>query len=424
MRNIAKIVSILLVLLTSCAENNIYYYRINGSGVAPGDTLYLYGLDRRYEYIDTILADNEGNFKYEIYADTVFPLNLIMPTGEALVLYAEPTIEATIFPDSIQQDTLDSVQQNVADSIQQIASDSIQQNTLDCVQLNVADSIQQIASDSTQQDTLVSVQHKKWRIKGGKLQQEYDSMATRIEKLSPEQRFEEIDSFVRHDPMSEINIMLLRRYIVEAPSPSNRHIREILNNLGGKLNDNDYIMYAQELIEKNRSVSTIIYSSVPSFNFTAIDDSTKILNSRYKNKFLIINFWASWDSLSSKHVKQMSSLIEKHRRDTLMMLNVSLDHDTALWRQKVSADTILGDNVCDLKMWDNNLIKRYGVSSLPYSVLVNPKSLNIRFNTTPEELNVSLDSIIDAFKKEKKKEEERERERKKKEKKKNRKKKK
>ena len=400
MRNIAKIVSILLVLLTSCAENNIYYYRINGSGVAPGDTLYLYGLDRRYEYIDTILADNEGNFKYEIYADTVFPLNLIMPTGEALVLYAEPTLEATIFPDSIQQDTLDSFQQNVTDSIQQTAS------------------------DSTQQDTLVSVQHKKWRIKGGKLQQEYDSMATRIEKLSPEQRFEEIDSFVRHDPMSEINIMLLRRYIVEAPSPSNRHIREILNNLGGKLNDNDYIMYAQELIEKNRSVSTIIYSSVPSFNFTAIDDSTKILNSRYKNKFLIINFWASWDSLSSKHVKQMSSLIEKHRRDTLMMLNVSLDHDTALWRQKVSADTILGDNVCDLKMWDNNLIKRYGVSSLPYSVLVNPKSLNIRFNTTPEELNVSLDSIIDAFKKEKKKKEERERERKKKEKKINRKKKK
>ena len=134
MRNIAKIVSILLVLLTSCAENNIYYYRINGSGVAPGDTLYLYGLDRRYEYIDTILADNEGNFKYEIYADTVFPLNLIMPTGEALVLYAEPTLEATIFPDSIQQDTLDSFQQNVTDSIQQTASDSTQQDTLDSVQ--------------------------------------------------------------------------------------------------------------------------------------------------------------------------------------------------------------------------------------------------------------------------------------------------
>ena len=395
MRNIAIIVSILLVLFTSCAEKNIYYYSINGSGVTSGDTLYLYGLDCRYEYIDTILADNEGNFKHEIYADTVFPLSLIMPTGEALVLYAEPTLEATIYLDSTRQDTLDCVQKDTLDCTQK--------DTLDC----------------TQKDTLHCTQKKKWRVKGGKLQQTYDSMAARIEKV-PAQTFQEIDSFVSYNPMSEINIMLLRRYLVESSSPSTRDIREILNKLGGKLNDNDYIIYVRELIDKKRLTSTIIYSSVPSFNFTALDNSTKINNSRYKNKFLVINFWASWDSLSNEHVKQMTGLIEKHRRDTLMMLNVSLDHDTAMWRQKVSADTILGDNVCDLEMWNNNLVKRYGVSSLPYSVLINPKSLNISYNTTPEKLNQSLDSIINAFKEEKKKEEERERERKRKEKKKRR----
>ena len=420
MRNIAIIVSILLVLFTSCAEKNINYYSINGSGVTSGDTLYLYGLDCRYEYIDTILADNDGNFKHEIYADTVFPLSLIMPTGEALVLYAEPTLEATIFPDSTQQDTIDCVQQDTLDCAQQDTLNCIQQDTLDCAQQDTLDCIQQDTLDCIQQDTLDCAQQKKWCIKGGKLQQAYDSMVTRIEKLSPTRTFQEIDSFVSHNPMSEINIMLLRRYLVESPSPSNRDIREILNKLGGKLNDNDYIIYVRELLDKKRLASTIIYSSIPSFNFTAIDDSTRINNSRYKNKFLVINFWASWDSLSSEHVKQMTGLIEKHRRDTLMMLNVSLDHDTAMWRQKVSADTILGDNVCDLEIWNNNLVKRYGVSSLPYSVLVNPKSLNISYNTTPEKLNLSLDSIINAFKEEKKKEEEKERERKRKEKKKRR----
>ena len=411
MRNIAIIVSILLVLFTSCAEKNIYYYSINGSGVTSGDTLYLYGLDCRYEYIDTILADNEGNFKHEIYADTVFPLSLIMPTGEALVLYAEPTLEATIYLDSTRQDTLDCVQKDTLDCTQKDTLDCTQKDTLDCTQKDTL--------HCTQKDTLHCTQKKKWRVKGGKLQQTYDSMAARIEKV-PAQTFQEIDSFVSYNPMSEINIMLLRRYLVESSSPSTRDIREILNKLGGKLNDNDYIIYVRELIDKKRLTSTIIYSSVPSFNFTALDNSTKINNSRYKNKFLVINFWASWDSLSNEHVKQMTGLIEKHRRDTLMMLNVSLDHDTAMWRQKVSADTILGDNVCDLEMWNNNLVKRYGVSSLPYSVLINPKSLNISYNTTPEKLNQSLDSIINAFKEEKKKEEERERERKRKEKKKRR----
>lgn len=379
MRNIAIIVSILFALFTSCTEENIKYYSINGSGVASGDTLYLYGLDRRYEFMDTIIANNEGGFRYEIYADTIFPLSLIMPTGEALVLYAEPNLEATIFPDSTQQ----------------AHTDSIQPTPMDSVHHSIADSVLQ----------------KKWLISGGKLQQEYDSMAARIEGLSPEQRYEEIDSFVRRNPMSEVNIMLLRRYIVEVPSPSNRNIREILNNIGGKLNDNDYIKKVKEMIDKKRSTSTTLYSTMPGINFIAIDDTTKITNPRYKGKFLIINFWATWDTLSCKHVKEMGSLIDKHRKDTLMMLNISLDHDTAQWRKKVLSDTILGDNVCDMKMWDNNLVKRYGVSNLPYSILVNPKSLNINFNATPEKLNASLDSIIDVYKKEKKKEEKEKRER-------------
>ena len=418
MRNIATIVSILLVLFTSCTENNIHYYRINGSGVASGDTLYLYGLDSRYEYMDTILADKDGNFRHEIYADTVFPLSLLMPTGEALVLYAEPTLEATIFPDTTQINSSDSIQQNLSDSIQQSLPDSVQQNLTDSIEQRLPDSIQQHLTDSIQQSLPDSVQKKKWCIIGGKLQYAYDSIAAHLEKFPASRHYEEIDSFVRKNPMNEVNIMLLRRYLVETSSPNNRNIREILNNLGGKLQDDDYIKYVQELLENKRSASTVIYSSLPSFNFTAIDDSTKILNTRYKNKFLVINFWASWDSLSCEHIKKMSSLTEKHRRDSLMMLNISLDYDTAQWRQKVLTDTILGDNVCDLKIWDNNVVKRYGISNLPYSVLINPKSLNIIYDTKPEELNVSLDSIIDAFKKEVKREKEREKEKERKKKKK------
>ena len=346
MRKIAIIASILLVLFVSCTDKNVYY-SISGSGVTSGDTLYLYGLDRRYEHMDTILADKNGNFEYRICADTIFPLSLLMPTGEALVLYAEPTIETTITPDSTQQD--------------------------------------------------------KWRINGGNIQHMYDSMVARIEQLPSTRHFEEIDSFVRHNPMNEANIMLLRRYIVETPSPINKNIRNILNRLGDKLNDNDYIKSIQEFIDNKRPTASFVQSSVPSFESTLIDGSTKVSNTRYKGKFLIINFWASWDSVSCEHLKRMSNLSNNYSPDTLTMLNISLDHDTALWRQRVLSDTILGDNVCDLKIWENTLVKKYGISKLPYSILVNPQLLNIEFNTTPERLNASLSSTIEAYKKEKEK---------------------
>lgn len=344
MRNIAIVASILLALLASCAGGEAYY-NISGAGVESGDTLYLYGLDRRYEYMDTILADEEGTFDYDVYADTVFPLSLLMPSGKAIVLFAEPATAATVVPDSVQQG--------------------------------------------------------KWLVKGGRLQHLYDSMAARIESLPLAKRFEEIDSFVRRDPMNEVNIMLWRRYLVESPKPEMRNMRNVANIFGGRLNDDDYVGDFQELVDKKRSLATVIYSSVPVFNFVAIDDSTKISNARYREKFLVLNFWASWDSLSCERVKQMSSLYGRFKADDLMMLNVSLDHDTAQWRQKVLADSILGDNVCDLKMWDNILVKRYDVNSLPYSVLVNPQLLNISYDTNPEKLDASLDSIMGVYKKNK-----------------------
>lgn len=344
MRNIAIVVSILLALLVSCTGGEAYY-NISGSGVASGDTLYLYGLDRRYEYMDTIFADEDGTFDYDVYADTVFPMSLLMPTGEALVLFAEPAVAATVVPDSVQQG--------------------------------------------------------KWVVTGGQLQHVYDSMAARIEKLPIAKRYNEIDSFVRRDPMNEVNIMLWRRYLVESPTPDFRNIRNVSNLFGGRLNDDDFIVDFKEFADKKRSLATVIYSSVPVFNFVAMDDTTKISNARYRDKFLVLNFWASWDSLSCEHMKQMSSLYKRCKADEFMMLNVSLDHDTAQWRQKVLADSILGDNVCDLKMWDNVLVKRYDVSSLPYSVLVNPQLLNISYDTNPEKLDASLDSIMNVYKKNK-----------------------
>ena len=344
MRNIAIIVSILLVMLASCTSNE-RFYSINGTGVASGDTLYLYGLDRRYDYMDTILADDNGAFGFDIYADTVLPLSLLMPTGDALVLFAEPDVEVTVAPDSLRRG--------------------------------------------------------RWSVKGGKLQQAYDSMAARMENLPPAKCFDEVKEFVRRYPMSEINIMLWRRYLIETPQPSIREIRDVSNLFGGKLNDDEFVSSINDVLEGKRTMANLAYTSVPVFNYLLMDDSTRISNSYYKNKFLVLNFWASWDSLSCEHVKEMSRVGRRFDSDEFTMLNISLDHDTASWRQKVRVDSILGDNVCDLKVWENILVKRYDVNSLPYSVLVNPQQLNLSYNTTPEELDASLDSIIDAYKKEK-----------------------
>lgn len=350
MRNIAIIVFTLLITLVSCGDGE-KYYGISGSGVTSGDTLYLYGLDRYYDYMDTILADANGEFDFEIYTDTVFLLSLLMPTGEPLLLYAEPDVKAVVAPDTAR--------------------------------------------------------HGRWNVQGGRLQHLYDSMSTRLETLSPSKCFEEVENFVRRDPMNEINILLWRRYMIESPAPNVRKIRDVFNLLGGKLKDDEYVVAIQEVIDKKRSLTNLKYSSVPVFNLLLMDDSTRISNSRYKDKFLVLNFWASWDSLSREHVKKMSRLSGRFSPDEFALLNISLDHDAEQWRAVVNADSIAGDNVCDLKAWDNILIERYDVNTLPYSVLVNPQLLNIEYDVTPEKIDAELDSLIVTYKKDKEEKEKR-----------------
>lgn len=336
MRNIAFIVSLLL-LTASCIDNR-RTCQVSGTGVGADDTLYLFGLDRRYEYVDTIVADKTGNYKHKVAIDTISPMSLLMPSGEDIVLFAEPNKTIEITPDSIRKGC--------------------------------------------------------WTVQAGAMQQLYDSMAALIEPLGNIGRHEAVERFIQSDPLNEAGIILMRRYLIESSDPLTRNIRDIINKFGGRLQDNDYLAEYKKTIEQKRSISNIHHSSVPLFDYIAMDDSTKLNNKRYKEKYWVINFWASWDTLSRNHVKAISKACKSRDAEYLTMLNISLDHDTAEWRKAVIADSLTGDNVCDRKMWANTLVKRYDVNTLPYSVLVNPQLLNVEYNITADKFEASIDSLI------------------------------
>ena len=348
MRAAHTIVALLVLLCVSCSDN-IRTFHLSGSGTGAGDTLYLYGMDNRYPQMDTIVAGEDGKFSHTVPADTLFPLGLLMPTGKEIVIYAEPDISAAVTPDSIRKNS--------------------------------------------------------WKVTSGTSQHTYDSIAAILEPLGVAQRQEKITSFVEENPLNEVGIMLFRRYLIEHPAATNRHMREITNKFGGRLQDNDYILATKKKLEQKSSTANILYASMPSFDYKEMDDSTKISNKRYKEKFTVLSFWASWDTLSRKHLKAITDTCRRYKKEQVTLLNISLDHDTAKWRNIVLADTIGGDNVCDMKMWNNALVKRYNVNTLPYSVIIGPQLMSVSYNIAPDKLGHKLDSLINRHEEEKKKQE-------------------
>ena len=92
----------LCALLLFAACDKAPQYTISGNTGACNSTLYLFGLDSRYDRIETIKSDAEGAFSHTIKTDTILPLGLALPSGHIIALYAEPGVDASLFADSIK----------------------------------------------------------------------------------------------------------------------------------------------------------------------------------------------------------------------------------------------------------------------------------------------------------------------------------
>ena len=330
-----------LLLAASCKEAP--RYTITGNTGKGGDTLYLFGLDSRYEKIEKIACDKQGTFTHTVKTDTIAPLGLVMPSGELITLFAEPNVEAQLLPDSIKGEG--------------------------------------------------------WIVKGGREQALYDSIAGIIAKAeSNSQKQVHIEAFTRSHPMSNVNVEIIRRFMVDIPQPNNNFILSRIRNLGGTLQDHEFFTEMQERTDSRNS--NIIYKMLPSFSYTTADGK-KVTQKRYREKMLIVNFWAAWDSLSRKQMKEISRQFAGCDTSRMSMLNISLDYDTALWRSSITRDSIAGDNVCDGKAWYNDTAKRFNISSLPFTLIASPYQRIDLFGLTADQFTNVTDSLSKKYFKEK-----------------------
>lgn len=343
----ATLLLTLLFLLAGCKENKPSY-TLKGQYGNGGDTLFVFGLDYRHNFVDTIVTDKEGNLEYTVKTDTLIPLTIILPEGKMLPLYAQPNLEATL-----------------------------------------------LMSDAGEPV-----------IKGGDIQTLYDSIAQEIAQAKERtQREAIIDKFIATHPMSEINLHLLQQHFIETPDAQNSFINSRIEKLGGTLQDNDYLWAVKQKVKIKKK--NIVHKAFPEFSFTTAD-GTHITRSSLLGKYTIVTFWASWDSSSLAHLKKLGKIAAENDSSKFTLLNISLDHDTAAWRGSLKKDTIQGNNVCDVQLWNNSLAKEFTIDKLPFSLLLNPY---LRINeyglTADKQLSATIDSLIDKHSKDEQRKEKR-----------------
>ena len=113
-----------------------------------------------------------------------------------------------------------------------------------------------------------------------------------------------------------------------------------------------------------------------------------------KSKLLLIDFWASWCGPCRAENPNVVEVYKEYHEKGFDVLGVSLDMEKANWIKAIENDGLIWNNISDLKYWNNEGAKLYGVSSIPSNVLLDEKGTIIAKNLRGEDLRNKVEEIL------------------------------
>lgn len=338
MKKIYLAVFTMALLLAACGDKKSENVRLSGTlqGMAD-DTIYLYGTDRYYNRLDTIFV-KQGKFVKDIEVDTLVSAWLQFGNGMEYPLY-----------------------------------------------MDKADQIE--ISGSTSKPGLLAV-------KGNSANEELTRFHQELfgKGLPSEAAVEKAaEAFIRSHPNSLASIYVLDKYFVQKSVPDFSKIKELAEQMAGSLKDRLYMEQLLEYLESYEKVS--VGKSASYFQIPGMDGKD-IRRTDFKDKYLLLYFWASWSDACRETSRQLKQLYkEKKNREKFDILGVSLDVDKEVWKDAVANDTLDWKQGCDLKGWNASLVGQFAVRTLPYNVLLAPSGRIEGRNLTQKEIEEKLAEI-------------------------------
>ncbi len=170
-------------------------------------------------------------------------------------------------------------------------------------------------------------------------------------------------------------------------------VEPILRSLDADLQQSPNALALQQRIDAVRNI--IVGNPAPDFTQNTVDGVAVSL-SDFKGKYVLLDFWASWCSPCRAESPYLVRAIETYGDKGFEVLGVSLDKesDRDAWIKAMQDDGYTWTNVSDLRGWNNEAARLYGVRAIPQNYLIGPDGVIVATNLRGEELLEHLAEIF------------------------------
>ena len=138
------------------------------------------------------------------------------------------------------------------------------------------------------------------------------------------------------------------------------------------------------------------------------DPNGKLISlSSLKGNIVLIDFWASWCGPCRRNNPSVVALYNKYQGKKWVkgtkgftVYSVSLDNNAENWKAAIKQDGLVWPNhVSDLKYWSSDGAVKYGIHSIPFTILIDETGYVIAVKPAPELIEKILNKKLSGSKK-------------------------
>ena len=327
---------LLIALLSACGGKNEHTAFLSGEIKGIGtDTLYIYGMDRLYDRMDTLPVNN-GKFSASLAIDTLVGTWLLLGNGTEYPLF-----------------------------------------------LNKGDHIK-IEGDTAN-----------LRITGNKPNEELTAFLKELKETEEpsEETLQQAETFIESHPASLASIYLLEKFFVQKPQPDFERIRKMTEKMTGELKDRPYVSKLLQSLQEEEKVS--IGKNIPYFRLPNAE-GTPIARTNFKDRYLLIHFWASWDRQSMESNAALRPIYRKEQKNKyskFALWGISLDTDREKWGKALRQDSLEWEQCCDFAGWNTEAVTQLAIHTLPANLLISPSGKIEGRNLSDAEIRAKVEQI-------------------------------